>query len=307
MAGGYWHDPQGIDGVVSILRSMQRQIDEIRGSAGIKSAVIRSGILVIENEDGELVARIGENTTGTNPDDCGMTIGGWDETLLFAFQDADTGTSYFIVGNGASGGAWDMDDVQFRAESVTFGGSFPSAPDPFAPPVNHMQVSSDEFLIVTPELGLYELPTTSNAANMHLGTVGGLWTVARVTSSARYKTDIADATVDPADVLELSARTWIDKGDAEAAGSLVPKDSSGPRSDDSELIPYVPPRQIGFIAEEAWEKPSLQQFVGVDDDGLPNSFDYDRFASVGLHAVCKAQQERIEELERRLTALEAGR
>jgi hypothetical protein len=60
---------------------------------------------------------------------------------------------------------------------------------------------------------LYGMPTTGSAANLRFdsGTAVLQW----VTSSRRYKSKIASAKVDPAEVLKLRGRTWVDKGTVE--------------------------------------------------------------------------------------------
>lgn len=122
--------------------------------------------------------------------------------------------------------------------------------------------------------------TTGSAANTRLETNGLL---ARVTSSRRYKADIAPAEIDPAKVLRAEGRTWVDKdraGDPDA------------------------PRHVGFIAEELHEA-GLAEFVEYDDEGRPDAIQYDRL-SVGLLSVVKAQQAQLDALSARLDALEGA-
>lgn len=137
--------------------------------------------------------------------------------------------------------------------------------------------------IDTSQLALYSLPTTSATANLHLGTVGGEWTVAYITSSQRYKTDITDADIDPEAVLRWIPRTWRDKTEVEAIG------------DDAT-------QHIGFIAEEIHDE--TPEFVVLDGEGRPDSLKYDRMVA-GLHAVVKAQADQIATLTARIDALEA--
>lgn len=134
-------------------------------------------------------------------------------------------------------------------------------------------------------IGVYGLPTTSDAANIRLATVGGNFTLALVSSSRRYKTDEAEAVIDPAEVLSLSGKTWVDKHELD----------NGPEGDVK--------RNVGFIAEELDERPSLRQFVDYDDEGRPDAIQYDRL-SVALLEVAKDQQSQIDALSDRLDALE---
>ncbi len=60
---------------------------------------------------------------------------------------------------------------------------------------------------------------------------------------------------------------------------------------------------FGVIAEELDEVPSLRIFLDYEEDGSPISVQYDRIA-LALINVVKEQQERIDSLEQRLTALE---
>lgn len=115
---------------------------------------------------------------------------------------------------------------------------------------------------------------TGLAANTHIGGDGRIWSTA---SSRRYKTDIADAEINPADVLQLQPRVWKDRA-SEKPG-------------------------VGFIAEEMAELGSLDQFVVYDDKG-PQSIAYDRLTAA-LVPVMQKQQQQINDLTARLEALEA--
>lgn len=141
---------------------------------------------------------------------------------------------------------------------------------------NLMSLDAPIVQIDTPQLGLYSLPTTSAASNLHLGTVGGVWTVAFVTSSRRYKRDIRPTSVKPENVLAVEMVTFLEKSEVDAVGAAAPW------------------RQ-GAIAEQVAEH--TPQFVGLDDDGLPNSVDYDRFAAVGHHVVLQDHEKRVSALE----------
>lgn len=161
-------------------------------------------------------------------------------------------------------------------------------------------------VISTPVLGLYNLPTTSNPANLHLGTVGGAWTVALVTSSEKYKAHITPAVIDPQEVLQLTPKTWVDKADMDASGSLVPKTPTLPDAvtADTEMVAFVPPIQVGFVAEDLEALSSLKQFVQHNSDGEPEAIAYDRLV-VPVLELCKAQQQQIDTLTERLDQLES--
>ncbi|TSD68141.1 tail fiber domain-containing protein [Aeromicrobium piscarium] len=148
-----------------------------------------------------------------------------------------------------------------------------------------------EVRLSTPQLSLYELPTTSSAANLHLGTVGGKWTVAYISSSRRYKRDIADLAIDPDAVKRWRPRTWRDKADVDAVGDNAA-------------------HHIGYIAEEIADA-GTPELVVHDAEGQIDGLAYDRM-TVGLHALAMQQEQRIVDLEAenavlrdRLAAIEA--
>jgi len=113
--------------------------------------------------------------------------------------------------------------------------------------------------------------TTATAANAVI-TSGGL--IRRSTSSRRYKRDISDAEIDPDQALALVPRRFISTIDGK--------------------------EHVGFIAEEAADL-GLFEWVTYDDYG-PEEFSYAGWA-VALQAVCRAQQEQIDELTRKVKSL----
>lgn len=282
MAGGYKKRPSGAAGFASQLDDVWAAINALRGSAGLTSAMIGEGGLTIYDPElhtrmffGEGAMKIWSDFVA-NPDGFGRL-----------YCDADTGLNVFRFFPPYS-------DGDGRQNSITIQGRTPANPgnmwlysdgiiqlnsqDQDGNPVGSIQ-------LVTPELGLYNLPTTSSAANLFLGMVGGVWTVAWVTSSRRYKQDIEDVDIDPADVLALRGRTWRDRYEVDV-------------DPDSEK------RFVGFIAEELDEHPTLRQFVDYDDDGQPDAISYDRL-SVALVALAKDQEQRIAAQEDRLAKLES--
>lgn len=115
--------------------------------------------------------------------------------------------------------------------------------------------------------------TTSATANCVIST-GGL--IQRSTSSRRYKTDITDHAVDPADVLALRARRWRDRADVDAD-------------------PDTARWHVGFIAEEVVDA-GLGAFVDYDTDGRPDAIAYDRL-TVALLALVRHQETRLAAVE----------
>lgn len=131
--------------------------------------------------------------------------------------------------------------------------------------------------------------STGSAANCVLAVDG---TILRSTSSQRYKQDIEDAVIDPADVLKIQGRTWRQRSDVE-------------------VDPDTKRRYVGFVAEELDALATMRQFVNYDEEGRPDSIETDRI-QVALLELAKSQQEQIdtlttqnEDLIRRLEALEA--
>lgn len=124
-------------------------------------------------------------------------------------------------------------------------------------------------------------PTTSASANLFSNANNDIF---KVSSSRRYKQDVQPAEVDPEAVLRLEGVTWRDRLEVEQD-------------------PDTDTRYVGFIAEDM-EAAGLGQFV-VYEDGRPESIAYDRLA-VALLALAKHQQQRLDQLEDRLAALEAA-
>ena len=278
MAGGYSHQPPGVDGVAGLVKDLQAQIAAIRSGAGIRSAVISDAQLIFTTADGEGIGTFGTFPLSSLDGDLNRTS----DTAKGALFEADDGQNLLLAVQYESDGSTEVglgsDIILIRADTygdMISGGSL------------RLQAGTEMDLHSGGRLGLWGLPTTSSAANLFLGTVGADWTVAKSTSSLKYKQDVEDADVDPAEVLKLTARTWRDKGEVE----------HDPDSDK---------RFIGFIAEELDEHPSLRQFVVYDENGDPDAIQYDRL-TVALLAVIKDQQARIDNHEERLTKLEGAR
>lgn len=120
--------------------------------------------------------------------------------------------------------------------------------------------------------------TYSNSANVYVTSYG---TIARVTSSRRYKKNIADWNPEAHRVLALQPRQW--------------------QHHDPEHNPEIDETwHVGFVAEEVNDL-GLNQLVKYEGDGkggwVPDGLNYDRFAA--------AQQVVIREHEARINVLEA--
>lgn len=140
-------------------------------------------------------------------------------------------------------------------------------------------------------------PTSAAAANVRYDS--GDARLKHITSSERFKQDIEDAEVDPLALLRVHGVTWRDKQE-------VVKDST------------VTTRYVGFTAE-AFHEAGLTDFVEYDDEGLPFALQYDRISVAlleldryqqtridGLEQRHRQQEQKINELESRLAALEVA-
>ncbi|EFQ82694.1 hypothetical protein HMPREF0063_11903 [Aeromicrobium marinum DSM 15272] len=314
MAGGFVVPKTGEAGVAETIVEVQRQQANTRSANDFESAVIGAGGITVKDgggvvlldSEGRPVTQIREGSIVADDPDTGaalMYFGGslfmWDDRagnpegfgqiytdpgagsrLVRIFPPHDPAASGLEnsltlqgTGDAAAGNAWMYSDGQITLRVQNAGGTR----------VGTLSLAAARVDIDANHLGLYSLPTTSSGANLHLGTVGGQFTVALVTSSERYKQDIADAEIDPDAVLRWVPRTWRDKHDVAAVG------------DDAA-------EHVGFIAEEIHAE--TPEFVNLDDEGRPDSLKYDRMVA-GLHAVVKAQAELLDELKARVASLEA--
>lgn len=122
------------------------------------------------------------------------------------------------------------------------------------------------------ELGIYGLPTTSGGYLLRYNQVGGKWTMALDSSSRRYKANIRDADLHPADVLKWRPRRWQDINQGEDA-----------------------PWNTGLIAEEVHDA-GTTEFVIYDEQGRPDGIRKEILA-VGQQVVLQDHERRITELE----------
>lgn len=125
------------------------------------------------------------------------------------------------------------------------------------------------------ELGIYGLPTTSGGYLLRYNQVGGKWTMALDSSSRRYKANIRDADLRPADVLKWRPRRWQDINQGEDA-----------------------PWNTGLIAEEVHDA-GTTEFVIYDEQGRPDGIRKEILA-VGQQVVLQDHEHRIAELERQV-------
>jgi hypothetical protein len=113
--------------------------------------------------------------------------------------------------------------------------------------------------------------------------IGVLWQVFRDSSSSlKYKTDVEDLP-DSLAILDATPVTYLDKASIGDPNAI---------------------RQVGFIAEQMATVPELSVYVGMGEDGKPDSIDYGKLV-VPIISALRAQQKRIADLEERLAALES--
>lgn len=318
MAGGYWHDPKGIDGVVSVLRSMQRQIDELRGSAGIKSAILRGDKVEFQDASGELLAQIGANVrideflnthtglTTFNPAN-GQPVSHtgynseWDATGLYVFD--ASGDEIFQIHHIDAGDV----DALFGASGTLDNFSVDAGSTIFLDTDGQVLLRGSTGGIYTDvgSSGSFwidgALVTTTNPANLYRDATTGA--VYRVTSGRKYKADIKPAVVSVEDARAFLSlgRTWVDRGALERD-------------------PQFRERTPGSIAEELHALTTMRQFVRYDDEGNPDGVYYDRLYVAllpllkHLDTTATQQQAEIDDLKstvasltERLDALEAAK
>lgn len=142
--------------------------------------------------------------------------------------------------------------------------------------------------------------TTASGANVHINSYGNFF---RSTSARKYKVNIQDADISPADVLTLTPKTFHDKRqwDEWHAKPTPPKRHARPTPPEKPARPTpaekAPHRLVGLIAEDVAAVPGLAELlVEYDENGNPDSVNYDRLG-VALLAVCKNLEHRISALE----------
>jgi hypothetical protein len=285
MAGGYRVPKTGVEGLAARDKDKQRQIDARRSAAGLKNAIIPVGKLKYTDAAGVAFMQLGVVLYQADPDAEEIEVFGLKMTnahgadlLVVAQTSADDSgpdpsiSAVLIGGEGTKGDGADILNVV--VESSYFGLTS-----------DDVSLASDGlfYLTASPDgdgLFVFNLNTTSSAANVRINPLTS--ELSQVTSSLRYKQDVEDAEVDAEAFLKLRPRTWRDK-------NAVDKD------------PETVERHIGFIAEEV-DSLGLP-FVDYDDEGRPDSLQYDRFMA-GAVAVMQKQADQIDALTARLDALE---
>lgn len=120
--------------------------------------------------------------------------------------------------------------------------------------------------------------TTTSTANVYINSANG--TMARSTSSQRYKVAIEEQTIPKEAILALTPKSYVDKGEADAKGTTDGL-----------------PRLLGVIAEDLALIPVIKDLlVQYNEEGQPDAVNYDRIA-VALIPLLKDHEARLSQLE----------
>jgi hypothetical protein len=126
--------------------------------------------------------------------------------------------------------------------------------------------------------------TTATAANMNIDAT--TYQIKRSTSSLKYKVSVKDGQIDLDAVRRLRVVEFQDRGEHEEMGDAAPW-------------------YVGLIAEEV-DALGLTEFVAylnTEDGPVPDGIQYDRI-TVALLQLAREQDDRLAQMEARLTALE---
>lgn len=307
MADGYKVPKSGLEALVEKFAVIERQVNALRSSAGILSAIIGKGGITVK-DGGEIIAEGGniravDATTKNVLAYFGRLLPPYKSGLLTAtaagapfFWAAvmEDGTRVFNFGGTSFTVNVGTHTVTATSSQTTTTSHRTDTSTSYVNASSYHRVDAADYIMLNaPQLRLYQLPTTGAAANVRLETATGTPVLQFVTSSRRYKTDIQDAAIDPLEVLQLRPRVWRDKGEVERDG------------DDART-------NIGFIAEEVDELESLRHVVDYNADGVPDALQYERIPA-GLVVLAQHQAEQIADLKQqnaeilaRLTALESN-
>ncbi len=138
---------------------------------------------------------------------------------------------------------------------------------------------------------LYGTTDITNSQTLRIYTVGNTspsriqWRIFRETSSERFKVNITPMP-DSEEILEIQPSSYYDKAQYETSPSTA-------------ALSY------GLIAEQMEENPIGSKFVSHNEDGLPETVQYDKLV-VPLLSAMRALRKRIEELEAKVAELETG-
>lgn len=284
MAGKFRGLDSDIGWIKREFREVRRLIRESNAAKRLQAATIGAGGITVTN-GGYIQSKYASG------DDVGLFAGPVNSTPE---NPAGDGFALNVYTESQSGAQY----VVFQASRLPPSGAFPGGHSAIYTSAQQVDVQSEDFsngvhvdngqvyLFSDDQVHLYapngvtvQWVATGSSANAFIDTDGRIW---RSTSSLRYKQDVEHAALDPAAVLNMQPRTWRDKAEVEAD-------------------PDTERRYVGFIAEELHDI-GLGQFVVYDEQG-PEAIAYDRL-SVALLALDKQQQSQIDDLTKRIVALE---
>lgn len=281
MGRGYKSTPTGVDGIAAKFADHQRQMDALRATAGILSAIIRGKDVRFETPEGDLFGRFGSWANNRLLDN-GDTV-----------PDALKGVVFYDpAGNGVlfQASVWGSDGATF-VQSGTAGDNSKLAlyrvfADDAGINANFLNLNAADYARVNaPRFMLAGIPSVGSPDySLGYDFDGTDWSVVFVTSAAKYKQDIKPAEVDPDAVLAIEPVTFRDKASAEKDGDAAKTN-------------------FGVIADQLHELGLGELLVTYNEAGEVEAAKYDRIG-LALLPVLKRQQAQIDALTARLDALE---
>lgn len=335
MAGGYSHNPDGMDGLAAMIANLQRQIDALRATAGLTSAVIGKGGVTVK-DGGRITTtdatgaqiQLGQGRIAiwqdavTSPDAFGLIYcdplsGSSNYLRIFPPYDSGTGLENRVTIQGrtatAPGNFWVYTDGQGLINSG--GDTFiDSGGDTFINSGGDTYLRADGIVYLGSGLtdsvrsNIIAGATTSNASNVYIDPTTAAF--ARSTSSLRYKTDVEPLPLAVDAILGVDPVRFHDKGEVEryAAGATdtieVPVlTKSGRQSIKDGLpvrekieVPVPKPSWIPGITAEQLHDAGLGVFVTYDDQDRPDAVSYDRLIAAVI-PLLRQHHERVATLE----------
>lgn len=139
--------------------------------------------------------------------------------------------------------------------------------------------------------------TTTNSPTVRVGTSAGHFT--NTVSARKYKVNIETAK-NPYRILDIDARTWFDKGDAERLSEALNRKQKG-ESYSFENIERI--KRIGGLIAEEVEEAGLSTYVDYNEKGEINGVAYDRIWTL-LIPIVRDHNNTIEKLNNKIDELE---
>jgi hypothetical protein len=277
----------GDDWIVRKLKDVERSLQELAAADWLATAgisVIPDGVIV----NGLMQFKRPDGTVGVSVDPATGTFVAYDATGLtpvarFGSLIETAPTEYGV--EVLVGSTW----VRLGNQTTTWG-SISGTPSTF-PPSAHTHVGADITSGTVPQADGSEYGWTNNVAGssfyaIWVGNDGGFH-FGRNVSSIKYKENVSDATVTPADVLSLRPVTY-DRKDT----YRYPEDADGNRLIGPEQRIAGAKNEYGLIAEEVvMTLPEIVTYY----DGVIDGVRYD-LLGVALLPVVKAQKTQIDKL-----------